>query len=542
MSPSAPRIKSPQQLIAESGADLEGHGLKRTMGLFQLVCFGIGAIVGTGIFVGLSDSVAEAGPAVVVSFVLAAITCVFTAFSFAELGGAIPVSGSSYSFAYASLGERVAFLVGWCLLLEYGVSVSAVAVGWSQYLNELLDSLVGLRLPDVVSAGPGDGGVINLPAVVVIALAAVLLVRGVRESARATAAMAVLKIGILIVFLAIGFTAFEDGNLAPFAAHGAAGITAGASLAFFSYIGFDAITTAGEEVKNPRRNIPIAILVCLGVVTVLYGAVALSAIGALGADDVAGRPAALSLVVDQVTGSTVGGGIIAFGAVVAIASVVLAVMYGQTRVLMSMSRDGLVPRIFERVSPKSATPVANTWIVAGVFAVPAAFSTLDVVVGLTTIGTLAVMAVVNIAVIALRRRNPELSRSFRVPLYPLSPVLGVGFCLYLIWGTGWTTWIQFAVFLAVGALVYTFYSRRNSRLAPTGTPPTGTPPTGTPAAGTPPTGMPAAGTPATGTPATGTPAAGTPPTGMPAACAPSAGEVPAGEVPADTARTGAVRT
>ncbi|MEU7018361.1 amino acid permease [Streptomyces sp. NPDC046385] len=467
MSPSARRIKSPHQLIAESGADLEGHGLKRTMGLFQLVCFGIGAIVGTGIFVGLSDSVAEAGPAVVVSFVLAAITCVFTAFSFAELGSAIPVSGSSYSFAYASLGERLAFLVGWCLLLEYGVSVSAVAVGWSQYLNELLDSLTGHQLPAALSAGPGDGGVVNLPAVIVILLAATLLVRGVRESARATAAMAVLKIGILILFCAIGFSAFEDGNLSPFATHGTAGITAGASVAFFSYIGFDAITTAGEEVKNPRRNIPLAILICIGLVTLLYCAVALSAIGALGADAVADKPAALSLVVNQVTGSTVGGGIVAFGAVVAIASVVLTVMYGQTRILMSMSRDGLVPRVFERVSPKSATPVANTWIVACVFAVPAAFASLDVVVNLTTIGTLAIMVVVNIAVIALRRRNPELPRSFRVPLYPLSPILGVGFCCYLIWGTGWATWVQFAVFVGVGALVYALYGRRRSRLVTT---------------------------------------------------------------------------
>ncbi|MEU7073970.1 amino acid permease [Streptomyces narbonensis] len=457
------RIKSPQQLIAESGADLEGHGLKRTMGLFQLVCFGVGAIVGTGIFVGLSDSVAEAGPAVVISFVLAAITCIFTAFSFAELGGAIPVSGSSYSFAYASLGERTAFLVGWCLLLEYGVSVSAVAVGWSQYLNELLDSLTGLQLPAALSAGPGDGGVVNLPAVVVIVLAATLLVRGVRESARATAAMAVLKIGILVVFCVIGFSAFEGGNLTPFT-NGAGGITAGASVAFFSYIGFDAITTAGEEVKNPRRNIPIAILICIGIATLLYCSVALAAIGALGADAVAGQPAALSVVVDQVTGSSVGGGVIAFGAVVAIASVVLAVMYGQTRILMSMSRDGLVPRIFERVSPRSATPVANTWIVAAVFAVPAAFASLDVVVNLTTIGTLAVMAAVNVAVMVLRRREPALRRSFRVPLYPLSPVLGIGFCLYLIWGTGWTTWVQFAVFLVVGTLVYALYGRRHSRL------------------------------------------------------------------------------
>lgn len=249
--PSGRRIKNPHQLIAESGADLEGHGLKRTMGLFQLVCFGVGAVVGTGIFVGLSDSVAEAGPAVVLSFVLAAITCIFTAFSFAELGSAIPVSGSSYSFAYATLGERVAFLVGWCLLLEYGVSVSAVAVGWSQYVNELLDSLFGAQLPAALSAGPGDGGVINLPAVLVVMMAATLLVRGVRESAGATAAMAVLKITILILFCVIAFTAFEHGNLTPFFAHGAGGVTAGASLAFFSYIGFDAITTAGEEVKNP---------------------------------------------------------------------------------------------------------------------------------------------------------------------------------------------------------------------------------------------------------------------------------------------------
>lgn len=216
--------------------------------------------------------------------------------------------------------------------------------------------------------------------------------------------------------------------------------------------------------KNPRRNIPIAILICIGIVTLLYCGVALSAIGALGADAVAGRPAALSLVVDQVTGSSVGGGIIAFGAVVAIASVVLAVMYGQTRILMSMSRDGLVPRVFERVSPKSATPVANTWIVAAVFAVPAAFASLDVVVNLTTIGTLAVMAVVNLAVMVLRRRSPELSRSFRVPLFPLSPILGIGFCLYLIWGTGWTTWLQFAGFLVVGTLVYAVYGRRHSRL------------------------------------------------------------------------------
>ncbi|MFI8238125.1 amino acid permease [Streptomyces sp. NPDC085866] len=461
----APRIKSPGALIAESGADREGHGLKRTMGLFQLICFGVGAIVGTGIFVGLSDSVAQAGPAVVVSFVLAAITCVFTALSFAELGGAIPVSGSSYSFAYAGLGESTAFLVGWCLLLEYGISISAVAVGWSQYVNELLHSLTGWQLPAALSAGPGDGGIVNLPAVIVIAMASVLLVRGVRESARATAAMAAVKLVILLAFCAIGYSAFRDGNLTPFSPAGLGGIGAGTTAAFFSYIGFDAITTAGEEAKNPRRDIPIAILVCMGLVTLLYCAVALAAIGAIGGDQVAGRPAALSYVVNEVTGSTVGGGVVAFGAVVAIASVVLAVMYGQTRILMSMSRDGLIPRVFEKVSPRTSTPVAGTLIVAVVFAVPAAFASLDAVMNLCTIGTLAIMAVVNIAVIALRRREPGLARSFRVPLYPVGPLLGVGFCLYLMYETGWQTWIQFAVFLVVGLLVYVAYGRRHSTLA-----------------------------------------------------------------------------
>ncbi|MFD8720046.1 amino acid permease [Streptomyces sp. NPDC059629] len=463
-----PRIKSPHLLVAESGADRAGHGLRRTMGLFQLICFGIGAIVGTGIFVGLSDSVAQAGPAVVVSFALAAVTCVFTALSFAELGGAIPVSGSSYSFAYAGLGESTAFLVGWCLLLEYGVSISAVAVGWSQYVDELLHSLTGLQLPHALAAGPGDGGIVNLPAVVVIAMAAVLLVRGVRESARATAAMAAVKLVILVAFCVIGFSAFKDGNLVPFSPAGLGGIGAGTTAAFFSYIGFDAITTAGEEAKNPRRDIPVAILVCMGVVTLLYCAVALAATGAIGGDQVAGRPAALSYVVNQVTGSTIGGGVIAFGAVVAIASVVLAVMYGQTRILMSMSRDGLIPRVFERVSPRTATPVAGTLIVAVVFALPAAFASLDAVMNLCTIGTLAIMAVVNIAVIALRRREPGLARTFRVPLHPVMPLLGVGFCLYLMYETGWTTWVQFAVFLVVGLLVYLGYGRRNSTLATAG--------------------------------------------------------------------------
>ncbi|MFI7243665.1 amino acid permease [Streptomyces qinglanensis] len=491
------RLKSPDLLVAESGADLEGHGLKRTLGPFQLVCFGVGAIVGTGIFVGLSDTVAEAGPAVLVSFVLAALTCVFTAFSFAELGSAMPVSGSSYSYAYAALGERAAFLVGWCLLLEYGVSVSAVAIGWGQYLNELLENTVGVRIPAALADAPGHGGVVNVPAVVVMLLAAVLLVRGVRESARATAAMAVIKVGILVLFCAIAFTAYDAGNLSPFAPEGLGGIGAGASLAFFSFIGFDAISTAGEEVRNPRRNVPLAILVTLGCVALLYCLVSVAAIGAMPWEQVGGKPAALSLIVDHATGSAFGSTVIALGAVVAIASVVLAVMYGQTRILLSMSRDGLVPRVFARVSPRTSTPVANTWIVAVVFAVPAAVVPLDVVLDMTVIGTLAIMAVVNVCVLALRRSQPGLRRSFRVPFSPWSPLLGVALSLYLMSGLPLVTWIQFAVFLAIGALVYSRYGRPRSRLAasPEAQPPGGTLPDGTPAGGSPTSGEPSNGDP-----------------------------------------------
>ncbi|OIV35301.1 amino acid permease [Mangrovactinospora gilvigrisea] len=458
------RVKSPQALLTEAGHDDEGHGLKRTMGLWQTVAFGIGAVVGTGIFVVLGDVVPKAGPAAVVSFALAGLTCVFSALAFAELAAAIPVSGSSYSYAYASLGEGVAWLVGWCLLLEYGVSVSAVAVGWGQYLNELLHSVFGWQLPAALSNPPGSGGVVDLPALVVVLLAALLLIRGVRESARAAVVMMVVKLGVLALFVAIALTAYHADHFADFAPHGMAGIGAGASLAFFSFIGFDAISTTGEEVKNPRRNLPLAIVLCMAAVTLIYCVVAWAAVGAMPASEIGKHRAVLAVIVDQVTGSSAGGIIVAVGAVVAIASVVLTVLYGQTRILMAMSRDGLVPKVFERVSPRTATPVANTWIVGGVFGLLAAVVPLDVVVNLTTIGTLAILVVVNISVIVLRRRRPDLPRFFRVPLYPVTPILGIAFVLYLMWGLGASTWIQFGVYLVLGVALYFAYGHRKSKL------------------------------------------------------------------------------
>ncbi|CAM5697304.1 amino acid permease [Streptomyces violaceorubidus] len=393
---------------------------------------------------------------------LAAITCVFTAFAFAELGGAIPVSGSSYSFAYAGLGERTAFLVGWCLLLEYGVSVSAVAVGWSQYVNELLDSVLGVQLPHALSAGPGDGSAVNLPAVIVIALACVLLVRGVRESARATAAMAVLKLAVLLAFCAIGFSAFRDGNLTPFSRPDSAASAPTPPPPSSRTSGSTPSPRPVEEAKNPRRDIPVAILVCIGLVTLLYCAVAVAAIGAVGGDRVGDRPAALSYVVDRVTGSAIGGGVVAFGAVVAIASVVLAVMYGQTRILLYDVRDGLIPRVFEKVSPRTATPVAGTLIVGVVFALPAAFAPLD-----------AVGRPVH------HRHSRHDGRRQRLGDHPAPPRTGPRPHLPrpAVPGDpaardrllpvpdvrdGRPPRLQFAVFLAVGLLVYTAYGRRGT--------------------------------------------------------------------------------
>jgi APA family basic amino acid/polyamine antiporter len=460
------RTKSAQALLDEAGGDGEGHHLKRTMGLFQTIAFGIGAIVGTGIFVVLGDVVPKSGPAAVISFALAGLTCVFSALAFAELAGAIPVSGSSYSYAYATLGEGVAWLVGWCLLLEYGVSVSAVAVGWGEYLNELTESAFGWKLPDALSHPPGHGGVVNIPALVVILLSTLLLVRGIRESARATTVMVIVKLGVLALFTAIAFTAYDSGNLTPFAPESMAGIGAGASLAFFSFIGFDAISTTGEEVKNPRRNLPLAIVLCMAAVTLIYCVVAWAAVAAMPAKEIGKHEAVLAVITNQVTGSKAGGIIVACGAVVAIASVVLTVLYGQTRILMAMSRDGLVPRVFERVSPRTSTPVGNTWIVGIAFGLLAAVVPIDVVVELTTIGTLAVLVVVNLAVVVLRRRQPELSRKgFRMPLYPVTPVLGLVFVGYLMSGLSGDTWLRFGGYLVIGSVVYAAYGYRRSRLA-----------------------------------------------------------------------------
>ncbi|MFD6357217.1 amino acid permease [Nocardia tengchongensis] len=452
------RTKPVEQLTSEG----EHTALRRSMGLIPLIALSVGATLGTGIFVVLGEAAPLAGPAVVVSFVIAALAALFSALSYAELASAVPVSGSAYSYTYATLGEIVAWVCGWCLLLEYGVSVAAVAVGWGAYLNEFLGSTIGWRIPDVLAQPPGEGGVINLPAAIVVLLATAVLLGGVRESSRVTTVTTVIKVTVLVFFVAVAVTAFNSSNLHPFAPEGISGIGAAASMVFFSFIGFDAASTAGEEAKNPQRDLPRAIIISLGIVTLMYVLVALTAVGAVGVDDVSSSGASLATVLDQVTGRGWPATILAGGAVIAIASVVLTVLYGQTRILVAMSRDGLMPAVLSRVG-RTRVPTVNTLVVGGVVAVLSALVPLGELVNATNIGTLVSFGLVNIGVLVLRRTKPDLPRSFRT-LVPLVPVIGVAMCVWLLIHLPGVTWLAFTAWSAVGLLVYFGYGRRRSGL------------------------------------------------------------------------------
>ncbi|MFH8491531.1 amino acid permease [Streptomyces longisporoflavus] len=457
--------RKPVELLVAEGGQGEGGSLRRSLGMWQLTMISIGATLGTGIFVVLGESVPKAGPAVTLSFVLAGLTALFSALSYAELAGSIPVAGSSYSYAYATMGELVAWVCGWCLVLEYGVSVAAVAVGWGEYLNELLDGTIGVTIPAVLSSAPGEGGVINLPGLIVVLLAMVFLLGGAKESARVNTIMVIVKIAALVLFCAIGFMGFKSGNYSDFMPLGTAGVSAAAASLFFSYIGFDAASTAGEEAKNPQRDLPRAIMLSLIIVTALYVLVAAVAVGAWNWADFEGSEATLAAIMNDVSGQSFWGTLLAAGAVISIASVVLTVLYGQTRVLFAMSRDGLVPKAFGKVSKKTGTPRVNTVIVSLFCAALASVIPLGKLVDATSIGTLFAFGLVNIAVIVLRRTRPDMPRTFRVPLGWLFPVLGFAFCAYNMFSLDSITWIVFGVWMAVGLVFYFLYGMSRSRLA-----------------------------------------------------------------------------
>ncbi len=444
--------------------------LTRSIGTFQLMMFGVGATVGTGIFIVLQQAVPEAGPAVLISFVLAGIAAGLSAVCYAEMASSVPVSGSTYSYAYTTMGEMVAMGVAACLLLEYGVSMSATSIGWSGYLNELLNNLFGFRIPHALTAAPfGENpGIMNLPAMLLIVMCALLLIRGASESARVNAIMVIIKLGVLALFVAIAFTAFTTDHFAGFWDKGFAGITAGAATIFFTFIGLDAVSTAGDEVKDPQKTMPRAIIGALIAVTSIYILVAFAGLGTQSADEF-GAPeqaeAGLSVILRNILhGQTWASNILAAGAVISIFSVTLVVMYGQTRILFAMGRDGLLPSRFAKVNPQTMTPVNNTVIVAVVTGMLAGFVPLDYLWDLVSIGTLVAFITVSIGVIILRVREPDLPRSFKVPGYPVTPVLSVAACLFVLFGLPAITWLWFVLWVGAVLLFYVFWSRHHSAL------------------------------------------------------------------------------
>jgi basic amino acid/polyamine antiporter, APA family len=463
-------VRDVRSLITETTE--EGHGLKKAVGATQLTAMGVGAIIGTGIFVVIGKGAGIAGPAVILSFVLAAVACSFSALSYAELASAIPVSGSAYTYTYATLGEVVAWIIGWDLILEYGVSVAGIAVGWGGNLNAFFDAAFGFTLPDAISKSPSEGGVFNLPAVFVVLAITLLLVRGVTESARVNLVMVGIKLVVLTFFIVVAFANFSTRNFTPFAPAGVDGVTSAAAIIFFAYIGFDAVSTGSEEARKPERDLPLAIIGSLVICTIFYVLTAVGALGIATPDQMKDSDAPLAAALDEGAGIGWAAGILALGAVVAITSVVLVILYGQTRIFFAMCRDGLLPQRLATVNQRYGTPAKLTIGLGVLISILAALVPLGAIVELVNIGTLFAFVLVNIGVIILRRTRPEMPRPYRVPWSPVLPILGVLFALYLMSDLPWETWVRFVVWLAIGILIYALYGYRHSRARndPAGTP------------------------------------------------------------------------
>jgi APA family basic amino acid/polyamine antiporter len=489
---------------------LERGGLRRSLNKWHLTALGVGATIGAGIFATTGTAIVGdsmrpgAGPAIVISFLVTALTCGFAALCYAEFAAMVPISGSAYTYAYASLGELVAWIIGWDLIIEYAVGNIGVAIGWAGYFRELL-SHFGVSLPawlatdyrsahqaaEAVAAGTqnptmqylataipnaphllGFPVIANLPAFLIVALITVILVIGIRESANSNNAMVVLKIGIILFFCVVGITLIRphhwtDPALGGFAPNGWKGISAGAAIIFFSYIGFDATSTAAEEAKDPARDMPFGIIMSLVVCTVLYIILSLVMTGMAPWNQL-GTAEPMITALQLADGSpkllSISRLIVSLGAVIAMSSVLLVFQLGQPRIFMSMARDGLLPPFLARVHPRFKTPYVGT-IITGVFvATFAAFANIAEVVDLTNIGTLFAFVLVSAGVIVLRRLEPDRVRPFRAPLVPLTPIISIVACLYLMLQLPKLTWIRFGVWLALGLLIYAFYGVRHSRL------------------------------------------------------------------------------
>lgn len=457
------RKKNLDSMVADSRAP---GGLKKVLGPIDLILMGIGAIVGTGIFVLTGTGAVTAGPALTLSFIIAAVACGFAALCYAEFASSVPVAGSIYTYSYVTLGEGVAWLIGWDLLLEYGLATSTVAVGWSGYFQSLLKG-IGIVLPEALRAAPGAipgvDTVFNLPAFLIMIVLTFMLSLGVRESARVNNIMVLIKTGVVLLFIVVGVNYVKPENWQPFMPFGAGSVMSAAALVFFAFIGFDAVTSAAEEVKNPTRDLPIGIIGSLAVCTVLYVAVSAIMTGIVPFMNFKGVDHPVSLAL-QYAGQDWVAGFVDLAAILGMSTVILVMAYGQTRILYAMSRDGLLPKKLSSVHPKYGTPFFATWLVGIVFGLIAAVVPLGVLAELVNIGTLAAFSLVSLAVIILRKTRPDLPRAFRCPGVPLVPALAIAFCLTLMSFLSATTWIAFGVWLLLGLVVYFGYARSRSLL------------------------------------------------------------------------------
>jgi basic amino acid/polyamine antiporter, APA family len=439
-------------------------GLKRVLGTPALLLMGIGAIIGAGIFIltGIASAF-YAGPAIIISFLIAGVACLFTALCYAEFASMIPVAGSAYTYSYVTLGELLAWIIGWDLILEYLVIVAAVAVGWSGYIVNIFTSL-GLNLPAQLINPPGvEGGLINLPAVLIIAGITWLLIRGVKQSSQVNTVIVIIKLSVILLFISIGVNYINPANYHPFLPYGWGGVFKGAAIIFFAYIGFDAITTAAEEVKDPKKTFPIAILGSLLISSILYIAVSGVLDGVLPYYVFKQTAAPVAFALSQL-GIHWADIVISIGALCGITSVLLVSFFGQSRVFFAMSRDGLLPEFFSRLHKDFRTPT-NGIIIVGIFAsVLAAFLPITQLAELVNIGTLAAFIIVSAAIIILRKQRPELKRPFKTPLVPLIPILAIGFCFFLVTQLPTITHIRFILWLIIGLFIYYFYGRKNSLL------------------------------------------------------------------------------
>ncbi|MGK5045858.1 amino acid permease [Janthinobacterium sp. GB4P2] len=459
------RTKNLDDMIAHSK---KPGGLAKVLGPFDLVLMGIGAIVGTGIFVLTGTGALTAGPALSLSFVVAAVACCFAALCYAEFASTVPVAGSIYTYSYATLGELAAWMIGWDLLLEYGLAAAAVSVGWSGYFQSLLSGF-GITLPAALTAAPGAlPGVttfINLPALVIMLLLTAMLGWGVRESARLNNIMVAIKVGVVLLFIIFGARHVQPANWQPYMPFGYHGMLSAAALVFFAFIGFDAVTSAAEEVKKPSRDLPIGIIGSLAVCAVLYVVVSAIMTGIVPYQKFLGVDHPVSLAL-QYAGENWIAGFVDLGAILGMTTVILVMAFGQTRIIFAMSRDGLLPKRLSTVHPRFHTPFFATWLVGIVFGLIAAVIPLNILAELINIGTLAAFTMVSVAVVVLRKKRPDLPRAFRCPGVPYVPALAVILCVGLMTFLSWVTWMAFSIWLAIGLVIYFGYARRRSLLHP----------------------------------------------------------------------------